>query len=271
MPTMHINRDLEMFYRFDDFTDPWKKSEVVLFLHGVADNGGVWFGWVPHFGRHFRLLRPDMRGFGQSTPMPPDFQWSLDRLRDDFIALLDGLGIERVHLVGAKLGGMTSLHIAATLPERIISATVMSTPVSSKQIPTANNPAFQAAFRDKGVEPWVWMNHHKRLGSESSDAMKQWWARSMVESGHHSTLVGIMRAEGTLEIEHELKEIRCPVLAIATEGSVLGSNEQIRAWQQHITRPDVVILPGDAYHVAAAHPDQAAAAALAFILRNPGS
>ena len=268
MPTVRVSPDLDMFYQLDEFSDPWKQSEVILFIHGVADNGSVWFAWVPHLGRHFRLLRPDMRGFARSTPMPADHAWSLDRLRDDFIALLDNLGIERVHLVGAKLGGMTSLHIAATRPERVISAVVMSTPVSSMQIPTANNPTFQAAFREKGVEPWVWMNHHKRLGSESSDEMKKWWARSMVESGHYSTLVGVIRAEGTLEIEHELKQIRCPVLAIATEGSVLGSREQIEAWRQHIPHLESVTFPGDAYHVAAAHPDKAAEAALSFLLRH---
>ena len=268
MPTMRISPDLEMFYRLDEFTDPWTKPETILFIHGVADNSGVWFGWVPHLGRHFRLLRPDMRGFAQSTPMPADHAWSLDRLRDDFITLLDNLGIERVHLVGAKLGGMTSLHIAATRPERVISAVVMSTPVSSKQIPTANNPTFQAAFRDKGVEPWVWMNHHKRLGSEAPDEMKQWWARSMVESGHYSSLVGVLRAEGSLEIEHELNEIRCPVLAIATEGSTLGSKEHIDAWRQHIAHLEFEVLPGNAYHVAATHSDKAAQTALAFLLRH---
>jgi pimeloyl-ACP methyl ester carboxylesterase len=268
MPTLRIDDDLEMFYRVDDFTDPWKTSEVVLFLHGVADNGGVWFGWVPHLGRHFRLVRPDMRGFGRSSPMPEDFPWPLDRLRDDYLALLDHLDIERVHLVGAKLGGMLSLHTAATRPDRVRSATVMSTPVSSRQIPTANNPAFQAAFREKGVEAWVWMNHHRRLGSESPDAMKEWWARSMVASGPLSTLTGMIRAESRLEIEHELKDIRCPTLAIATEGSALGSAEQIASWRQHMAHPEIVILPGDAYHVAAAHADEAAAAALAFIRRH---
>ena len=268
MPTLRITPDLEMFYRTDDFTDPWKKSEVVLFLHGVSDNGGLWFGWVPHFGRHFRIVRPDMRGFGKSTPMPGTYTWSLDRLRDDFLALLDHLGIERVHLIGAKLGGMTSLHMAATCPDRILSATVMSTPVSASQIPTANNPAFQQAFKEGGVERWVWMNHQKRLGSGVSEAMRQWWGQSMIDSGSNSTLTGIMLAESKLEIEHELKDIRCPVLAIATEGSVLGSNAQIHAWQKHIAHPEAVVLPGDAFHVAAAHPDEAAKVALEFVLRH---
>jgi pimeloyl-ACP methyl ester carboxylesterase len=67
-----------------------------------------------------------------------------------------------------------------------------------------------------------------------------------------------------------LKDIRCPTLAIATRGSILGSAEQIASWQQHMARPEIVILPGDAYHVAAAHPDEAAAAALAFIMRHSG-
>ena len=83
MPKARITPDLEMNYRLDDFTDPWQQADTILMLHGNAESGAVWFGWVPHLARHFRVVRPDMRGFGDSTPMPLDFKWSLDRIVDD--------------------------------------------------------------------------------------------------------------------------------------------------------------------------------------------
>ena len=58
-----------------------------------------------------------MRGYGASTPMPRDFPWSLDVVIDDFIRLMDELGIERFHLVGAKIAGMIARRFAARFPE----------------------------------------------------------------------------------------------------------------------------------------------------------
>ena len=53
MPTARITADLEMHYRIDDFTDPWREPETILMLHGNAESGAAWYGWVPHLARAF--------------------------------------------------------------------------------------------------------------------------------------------------------------------------------------------------------------------------
>ena len=119
MPTSRIAPDLEMHYLMDDYTDPWRQPETVLLLHGNAESGRVWFGWVPHLVRHFRVVRPDMRGFGDSTPMSRDYSWSLDVLVEDYLSLMRTLGIERFHLVGAKLGGAFACRLACDSPSSV--------------------------------------------------------------------------------------------------------------------------------------------------------
>src|SRR4029079_5922339 len=79
MPTLK-SPGLEMHYEGDDFTAPWTNPETILMLHGNCESGAAWYGWVPHLAPHYRLVRPDMRGFGRSTPMPRDFPWTLDTL-----------------------------------------------------------------------------------------------------------------------------------------------------------------------------------------------
>lgn len=64
MPTCHSSPDLEMHYRIDDFTDPWTEPETILMLHGNCESGTAWYAWVPHLARCFRVVRPDMRGYG---------------------------------------------------------------------------------------------------------------------------------------------------------------------------------------------------------------
>ena len=124
MPTFRTSPDLVMHYEVDDFCDPWRDKQTILMLHGNAESSAAWYGWVPHLARRYRVVRPDMRGFGASTPMPRDFPWTLDVLIDDFIRLMDMLEINRFHLVGAKIGGTIARAFAARRPARVTSLTV---------------------------------------------------------------------------------------------------------------------------------------------------
>src|SRR5262249_26414551 len=87
-----------------------------------------WYAWVPVLARRFKVVRPDMRGYGASTPMPRDFKWSLDVIIDDYARLMDSLGVQRFHLVGAKIGGIVARAFAARRPERVLTLTVVGSP-----------------------------------------------------------------------------------------------------------------------------------------------
>ena len=76
MPTLRLPDGTALFYTVDDFTDPWTKPETILLCHGNNESHRAWYGWVPHLARHYRVVRPDMRGFGDSTPMPRDLRKS---------------------------------------------------------------------------------------------------------------------------------------------------------------------------------------------------
>ncbi len=106
----------KLFYVIDDFIDPWRAAPTVLFVHGLAESTEAWRAWVPHFARRYKVVRVDLRGFGRSTPMPDGFEWNIDVLVDDLVALMRHLGIDRVHLVGAKSGGSMTLKLAADHP-----------------------------------------------------------------------------------------------------------------------------------------------------------
>src|ERR1700675_1069493 len=125
MPTFPASADLQLHYLIDDFTDPWVEPETILLLHGNAESSLAWYAWVPLLARRFRVVRPDMRGYGASTPMSRDFPWSLDVIIDDYIRLMDTLGIERFHLAGAKIGGTIARAFAARHSNRVLTLTVV--------------------------------------------------------------------------------------------------------------------------------------------------
>src|SRR5580698_1535758 len=132
MARFRVSTDCEMAYAVDDFTDPWARSQAVVMWDGLAESGEAWRGWVPHFAREYRVVRPDLRGFGQSTPMPPDYPWRHDQILDDVLNLLDHLGIQKAHVIGAKIGGTLAMRLAARNPQRLLSLAVVGAPVSLK-------------------------------------------------------------------------------------------------------------------------------------------
>ena len=129
MPKARITPDIEIHYEVDDYTDPWTKPEVVLMMHGNLECGASWYAWVPALARHFKIVRPDMRGYGQSTPpVPADYPWTIDVPIDDFIKLMDQLGIDKFHLIAAKIGGFIARRFAARFPAMVGTLTVVGTP-----------------------------------------------------------------------------------------------------------------------------------------------
>jgi 3-oxoadipate enol-lactonase len=269
MPTFRPTADLEMHYEVDDFTDPWRVSPTILLLHGNAESGRAWYGWVPALARQYRLVRPDMRGFGASTPMPRDFAWTLDVVIDDFVRLMDRLGIDRCHLVGAKIGGTIARAFAARRPERITSLTVVGTPPPLRPGAAERVPALNAAFERDGVAAWARVTMAGRLGSDFPPEGVEWWIAFMGRTAV-STQIGFMRTIACADIRADLPRIRCPTLVITTEGSGLATVDETRAWQRQIANSELLVLPGNSYHVAASHAAECAAAALAFIARNAG-
>ena len=182
MPSFRPSPDLEMHYEVDDFTDPWTTPETVLLLHGNAESGLAWWRWVPKLARQYRVVRPDMRGFGRSSPMPRDFPWTLDRLIEDFCLLMYHLGVDRFHLVGAKIGGTVARAFAARRPERVKTLTVVGSPPPFRAEAAANVASVVKMFEDHGVEYWARQNMANRLGSAFPKEGFDFWVKYMART-----------------------------------------------------------------------------------------
>lgn len=90
----------------------------LVFVHaGIADSR-MWDEQFAVFAKQYRAVRYDMRGFGQSQPVPGNFSFSAD-----LHGLLQHLGIEQTHLIGCSMGGATIIDFALEHPD-IVTALV---------------------------------------------------------------------------------------------------------------------------------------------------
>lgn len=93
----------------------------VLLLHGSGAGVSGWANWrglIPHLSQRYRVVVPDLVGFGY-TEVSTDYQFDfMNSWIDQILALLDGLGIEKAHIVGNSFGGAVALWMAWRAPER---------------------------------------------------------------------------------------------------------------------------------------------------------
>jgi pimeloyl-ACP methyl ester carboxylesterase len=269
MPIL-ISPGLELYYEVDDYTDPWTTPETILLLHGNCESALAWYAWVPQLAHQYRVVRPDMRGFGRSTPMPRDFPWTLDVIIDDYIWLMDQLGINRFHLVGAKIGGTIARAFAARRASRVATLTVIGTPPPFRPGAKERLPEWTEEFETKGIEHWARRSMAGRLGDGFPQEGVEWWTKFMGRTALSSQL-GFIHTIACADITADMPNIVCPALVITTEESGLGTVAQTRAWQTTIRNSCLVVLPGNSYHVAATDPESCAQATLDFIARNPAT
>jgi len=256
-----------LHYRDDCFADAWESPPAMLLLHGNAESGLAWNAWMPRMGRHFRCIRPDMRGFGASTPMPRDYAWNVDALIEDFLALLDHLGLARAHVVAAKVAGPLAMRMAAMHPHRVRSLTLLGTLVSGQASLGDRHASWVQHIETHGVESWARWTMPGRLGSDCPPAMLEGWAKLMGATAF-STQIGFIGGVPGLDVRADLPRILAPTLVVTTDRSGIDGVEATRAWQTRIAGSELLILPGDSYHVAATHARLASRATLDFIRRR---
>lgn len=119
MAEIHLEPGLDIYYQAFNPTG----SRDVLLLHGLGVNGDSWQLQVPALSsKGYRVIVPDMRGFGRSSFPGGPINPSIMAL--DMINLMARLSSGRYHLDGISLGGTVALQMVVHHPEMINSLTI---------------------------------------------------------------------------------------------------------------------------------------------------
>ena len=100
-------------------------APVVVLSNSLGATRAMWDPQVAALAERFRVIGYDTRGHGESPA--PAGPYSSDDLVDDVVALLDRLGVQRAHVAGLSLGGMTALRLAAREPARVYRLVALAT------------------------------------------------------------------------------------------------------------------------------------------------
>jgi 3-oxoadipate enol-lactonase len=98
---------------------------AVLLLHAFPLSGAMWGRQVAALSAQYRVVVPDLRGFGGSDAPPGPL--TMDQQADDIAALLDHLGIERAAIVGLSMGGYITFALARRHADRVAALVLADT------------------------------------------------------------------------------------------------------------------------------------------------
>src|SRR5579863_7669190 len=100
----------------------------LLMLHGNPNNHVLWFAVASRLARHYHVVLPDLRGYGDSSLPEPGanhINYSFRAMAQDMVEVMEQLGHHRFFLAGCDRGGRTSHRMCLDHPERVIRVCLM--------------------------------------------------------------------------------------------------------------------------------------------------
>jgi len=131
----------DLNYRFDGPQD----APVLLLSNSLGTDLHMWDEQIPAFSAHFRVLRFDTRGHGQS--LVTEGPYSIEQLGRDVLAMLDQLSIDKVHFCGLSMGGLIGQWLGIHAGERLRKLVVCNTAAKIGD-PSMWNPRIETVLRD---------------------------------------------------------------------------------------------------------------------------
>ena len=215
---------------------PEDDATPVLLIHGGLAHGDVWGAQVADLMADNRVLVADTRGHGRSTN--PGEVYSYPRLAEDYVALLDELGIEAVDVVGWSDGANIGFEMAETHPDRVHSLFAHAGNVTLDGI-------------DPGVETdMVFGNYVSRMARDYA-------ALSSTPDGFDAFLGGVGAMWATEEPGGmaALGGIAAPTLVVQSEHDEAIRSEHARAIADAIPGAGYLELPGVSHFALFQDPD----------------
>jgi 3-oxoadipate enol-lactonase len=228
----------------------------------LAADLSMWTPQLDALAEGWRVLRYDMRGHGATDATSGDY--SLALLAADLVALLDGLAIGRVHLVGTSLGGMIGQFVAVNFPDRLISLTVCAT---SSDASAHDWDERVREVRRSGVAPQVeatidrWFTvEFRQHHPEAMLAMREMVLRTSQDGS-----AGCAAAIRDMRLSPLLFGVPHPVLVIAGEQDLSTPMPMLERIAATIPGAGLVRVPRAAHMPTFEQPEICNAAILSFI------
>ncbi len=195
----------------------------VLFISGLGGYGAYWRDQIPAFAKNFDVVTHDCRGIGQSDHSR--IAYTVERMAQDVIGLMDALGLEKAHIVGHSTGGAIAQILAIEHPQRLASMVVAASWTKAdayfrrlfglrKEILSRLGPAAYLQAATLFLYPPAWVAHN-------NEKLRQMEAQNLALFSPPDIIMSRIDAILAFDRTAELGRIRTPTLIVAAQDDVV--------------------------------------------------
>ena len=274
MPTVQVN-GYNLYYEDDDFTDPWKPSQVVFLNHFGYGNLNLYYKWIPILGAEYRIVRMDRRGFGRSEAPPYGYELTVEDMLSDWLGFLDALGIPSVHFIGDRFGGSVGAAFAATYPERVRSLVMIGSPVHTQRVkhlfgPGAESVLLEGSWLDANK---TWASRPEGMSGTQEERLKALYGREQMAMipPHMLSAFRRLSVKPEFTIAPILDKVQAPTLLLSPDAAEpLLTMEEQNWMRETIPNCEQVVFAGASHDIAYQQDERCAQLALEFIRKHSG-
>ena len=256
-------------------------GDPVLMLHGWPQHWYCWRDIIPRLAGRFRLVCPDLRGFGWTDT--PGHGYDPDHFTVDAVALLDALGIEKARVIGHDWGGYTAFLLGTRHPDRVerliaINVPPPGPPVDLRTLDAVWRTWYVAVMAAPGLAPWVLSrrafvrriltvdNVHREAMSEEAIAS---FAARLAEPSRARATQALYRAYGrtlwrALRRTDPEPRLTVPARLLFGARDFAISKSLLRGHEDHADDLEIELVPDSGHFLPDERPDLVADRALAF-------
>lgn len=216
----------------------------IVFQHGFAATLWTWrdFGYAEALGQEYQLILVDGRGHGESDKPHDPEAYRPDTIANDYIAILDALGIEKAHFMGFSMGGNIGFKCLARYSLLRFYSFIIggSSPLKRPAVVGSPPGGFTLVLQEavaKGMDVWL-AGREKMLGMKLTPAQR---ARQLANDPH-ALLTMQKTTAGWPDAEDILPKITIPVLLFA--GDADPSHDRVKEAVKYLPNSSFVSIPG---------------------------
>ncbi len=253
------------------FTDAGEGLPIVC-IHGFPLSRGAWSKQVDAFQGKYRVIAPDLRGFGESgTSSGAVF---MSRYAEDIHALLLHLGTGPVILVGHSMGGYVALAFAKAFPDLLRGLVLVGTKAGgdAPEVAAARRTTAEKV-RAEGIAPVVDAMAPKMLSAANTEAGMAAAVRGFMQPASPEGVIGALLGMAERpDAGGWVGTIRVPTLVVAGVDDILILPSESQALAKAIPDAQLTLIPGAGHLVAFEQPvafNEALSGWLAWGSREP--
>jgi pimeloyl-ACP methyl ester carboxylesterase len=255
---------IDIYYEMEGAGDP------VVLIGGLTSTVETWGMQRPALAERYQVILPDNRGSGRTRVANDDGERSMEVFADDVLALLDGLGLDRVHLIGASMGGIIVQAFALAHPERLRSLVLACTTFGGPDAVAADPDVIAALLSATGEnsDASLGVVAHPETPAKRPEAIDFYLAGKNAQPHSAEEVAARARAVAEFDAGQRVSEIRTPTLVLTGAQDILMPPRNSELLAERIPGAELVMIEEAGHIFFCEQPEATNRALLDFLARH---